>query len=71
MAQAKIIRTTVIQGGTEMVGGEVQRFQRDGCSRTRGGGADVGGQAMIVRSMEPAVGPKLTTVRLQRQKFVF
>ena len=35
------------------------------------GGADVGGEDMIVRSMEPAVGPKLTTVRLQRQKFVF
>ena len=59
--QPKIIRTTVIQGGAEMVGGQVQRFQRDGGSRTRMGGADVGGEAMIVRSVEPAVGPQITT----------
>ena len=70
--QPKIIRTTVIQGGAEMVGGQVQRFQRDGGSRTRIGGADVGGEAMIVRSVEPAVGPQITTrsqttARLQRQ----
>ena len=70
--QTKIIRTTVIQGGAEMVGGQVQRFQRDGGSRTRIGGADVGGEAMIVRSVEPAVGPQITTrsqttARLQRQ----
>ena len=32
--QPKIIRTTVVQSGAEMIGGEVQRFPRDGGSRT-------------------------------------
>ena len=36
--QPKIIRTTVVQGGAEMVGGEPRMFQRDGSSRTEPGG---------------------------------
>ena len=38
--QPKIIRTTVVQGGVGMVGGEPRMFQRDGSSRTEPGGDD-------------------------------
>ena len=36
--QPKIIRTIVVQGGAEMVGGEPRMFQRDVSSTTEPGG---------------------------------
>ena len=48
------IRTTVVQGGAEMIGGEVQRFPRDGGSRTTT--AAVGDESVIVTSVEQTSG---------------
>ena len=68
--QPKIIRTTVIQGGAEMIGGEVQRFPRDVGSRTTP--AAVGDGSVIVTSVEQNSGSQVTTrsqttARLQGQ----
>ena len=54
--QPKIIRTTVVQGGAEMIGGEVHVFPRAGGSRTRPAAA---GPQVNTRSQ--------TTARLQGQ----
>ena len=61
MASAKIIRTTVVQGGAAMVGGEVKIFQRDGGSRATseaGGGVDDG---VITRSVNQPVRHQVST----------
>ena len=57
--QPKIIGTTVVQGGAEMIGGEVQRFPRDGGSRTTP--AAVGDESVIVTSVQQASESQVTT----------
>ena len=68
--QPKIIRITVFQGWAEMVGGEVQRFPRNGGSRTTTPG--VGDVKVIARNVEQTAVPQVntrsrTTARLQGQ----
>ena len=59
--QPKIIRTTVVQGGAEMIGGEVQIFQRDGGSRTTAGGAGGVDDGVIARSVDQSVRHQVST----------
>ena len=69
--QPRIIRTTIVQGGAEMVGGRVLPFQRDGGGRTgeertaaagqqgretEGGGA--GGQRTLEQLARPGGGER-------------
>ena len=72
----KIIRTTVVQGGAEMIGGEVQIFQRDGGSRATVEGGGVVDDGVIERSVDQSVKHQVstrsqTTARLQGQLFLF
>ena len=47
-----------MQGGAEMIGGEVQIFQRDGGSRATAGGGGVVDDGVIVRSVDQSVRPQ-------------
>ena len=51
--QPKIIRTTVVQGGADMVGGEPRSCQRDGICRTASGENE---SVKSVESLEIAIG---------------
>ena len=66
--QPRIIRTTIVQGGAEMVGGRVLPFQRDGGGRTGGertaaagqqGRETEGGGAGSHRSLEQLARPEV------------
>ena len=50
--QPEMIRTTVVQGGVQMIGGEVQIFQKDGGSRATAGGGGVVDDGVIERSVD-------------------
>ena len=70
-----MVRTTVVQGWGEIIGGEVQIFQRDGGSRDTEGGGGVVDDGVIVRSVNQSVRHQVstrsqTTARLQGQKFL-
>ena len=59
-----------MQGRAEMIGGEVQIFQRDGGSRATAGGGGVVDDGVIVRSVDQSVRHQVstrsqTTARLQ------
>ena len=72
MTAAKIIRIIVMQCGAEMIGGDVQIFQRDGISRATAEGGGVVDDSVIVRSVDQSGRHQVstrsqTTARLQGQ----
>ena len=50
-----MVTTSVVQGWGEVIGGEVQIFQRDGGSRDTAGGGGVVEDGVVVRSVNQSV----------------